>query len=237
MRSFIKSATLGRAVSEIVIIIIGVLIAFQVEDWRAEQESLKQEAAQIAALRADFAENIVRLEELVSLQDDIVAAQTRLLRIIYDHDPRPDNDELVRIITTAQSFHRLKPVMGAYQAMVSSGDLRLLRDQELRAALADFAGTLGDGYEDEELGTQLRVQMFAAMSESIDILSVFSEDYGDFGSFLLRSKEPDFDALFGNQDYTNHIAILTVAESGQTRFYRDLLERARRITEILQRNT
>ena len=226
-------STAGRALAEIAIIIVGVLIAFQVENWRTERDSREQEAAQLAALRIDFLENISRLEEVIALEEGVVDAQSRLLRIANRVDPRPTDAELVGVIPEAQSFYRLKAVMGAYQSLVSSGDLRLLRNSELRAALAEFADTLGNGYEDEELGTLLRVQMFASMSKSINVLATFSPNYGGFEWLSEFSVDAEFELLLGNQDYLNHIAILSVAERGQLGFYEDLLELANRILVIL----
>ena len=223
----------GRALVEIAIIIVGVLIAFQVENWRSERDSREQEAAQIAALRDDFTENASRLRELIGRQEDILAAQSRLLRIAHQIEPKPGSDELAYLITTAQSFYRMKAVMGAYQSLVSSGDLRLLRNSELRSDLAEFVDTLGDGYDDEDLGTLLRVQMFASMSQSINVLTTFSPDYGGFDWLSEIDDDPDFDSLFANQDYLNHIAILAVAENGQLRFYSNLLELANRILDNL----
>ena len=97
-----------------------------------------------------------------------------------------------------------------------------------------FADTLGDGYEDEELATLLRVQMFAGMSQSADILSTFSANYGGFEWLAEANLSRDFDAFLGNQDYLNHVAILSVAERGQLYFYRNLLDLANRILDILE---
>ena len=224
----------GQSIAEIAIIIVGVLIAFQVENWRIDRDSVEQEAAQLAALRADFLENASRLREVIALQEKVVDAQSRLLRIASRIDPRPRKDELIQLITTSQSFYRLKAVMGAYRSLVSSGDMRLLRNSDLRAALAEFADTLGDGYEDEELGTLLRVQMFASMSKSVNVLTMFSANYGGFEWLPEIDEDPDFDSLLSNQDYSNHIAILAVAEAGQLGFYEDLLDLANRILGILE---
>jgi hypothetical protein len=64
--------------------------------------------------------------------------------------PRPSQDEIRDMFGHAQGYQRLEPMTGAYEAMVSSGDLRLLRDQELRhvaavlrhSELVPFLGTM-----------------------------------------------------------------------------------------------
>ena len=234
-KSDIRGIT-GRAIGEIAIIIIGVLIAFQFEDWRGERELREQEIAQLYALHADFTENVNRLQSVIDQQEEVVVSQTRLLRIIHGNQERPNEGALQKLVTDSFMFFRLEAVLGAYQSLVSSGDLRLIRDQRLRAAIAEFAGTLGDGYEDEELGTQLRVRLISEMSSSTELLAVLEPGFRARGSLPDSSYGPDFDALLDNRAYRNHLTILTFIESGQLRFYRGLLESAETIVGIVEQH-
>lgn len=229
-----RRAFFGRAAGEIVIIIVGVLIAFQFADWRVERESKEQELAQMAALQADFNENLRRLQNVLSLQEGLVASQKRLLGIIHGHEPRPDAETIKKLVTDSFRFFRLEAVMGADQSLVSSGDMRLLQDQDLRTSIAGFAGTLGDGYEDEGLGNQLRVRLFEEMTLSTDLLAVLEPGFRKEGSLPESSKDPDIEALLENRAYRNHLTVLAFTESGQLSFYQELNSKAQRIVENIE---
>jgi hypothetical protein len=234
-KSDIRGIT-GRAIGEIAIIFFGVLIAFQFEDWRDERELREQEIAQLYALHADFIENINRLQSVIERREVAVASQTRLLGIIHGNQDKPNEGTLKKLVTDSFMFFRLEEVLGAYQALVSSGDLRLIRDRRLRTAIAGFAGTLGDGYEDEKLGLQVRVRLLSEMSSSTDLLAVLEPSFRAFGSLPDSAYDPDFKALLDNRAYRNHLALLTFIESGQLDFYRSLLTSAKAIVGIVEQN-
>lgn len=223
--------------AELSVIVLGVLIAFQVDEWRSERELREQEIAQLYALHDDFTENVKRLESVIDQQEnEVVASQTRLLGIIHGNEDKPNEEVLKKLVTNSFKFFRLEEVLGAYEALVSSGDLRLIRDRRLRAAIAEFAGTLGDGFEDEELGTQLRVRLISEMSSSTDLLAVLEPSFRANGSLPESAYDPDFDALLNNRAYRNHLSILTYIESGQLSFYRRLLVSARTIVDMVEQN-
>lgn len=235
-KSDIRGVT-GRAIGEIAIIIIGVLIAFQFEDWRGERELREQEIAQLYALQADFIENVNRLQSVIDRQEVVVSSQIRLLEVIHGHQDMPDEEVLKKLVTDSFMFFRLEEVLGAYQALVSSGDLRLIRDRRLRAAIAEFAGTLGDGYEDEELGLHTRVRLISEMSSSTELLAVLDPSFrATFGTLPDSGYDPDFNALLKNRAYRNHLTLLTFIESGQLDFYRGLLASAETIVGIVEQN-
>ncbi len=212
------------------------MIAFQVEEWRGEREQREQETAQLYALHADFIENVKRLQRVIDRQEVVVASQTTLLGIIHGHQAIPDQETLKKLATDSFMFFRLEEVLGAYQALVSSGDLRLIRDRSLRAAIAEFAGTLGDGYEDEQLGLQVRVRLLSEMSSSTEFLAVLAPGFRADGSLPESAYDPDFKALLDNREYRDHLALLTYIENGQLRFYRGLLARAEKIVGIVEQN-
>jgi hypothetical protein len=217
-------------------IVASILLAFAIDAWWDERELREQEIAQLYALHADFTENVKRLQDVIDWQEVVVASQTRLLGIIHGHQDMPNEEALKKLVTDSFMFYRLEEVLGAYQALVSSGDLRMIRDRKLRAAIAEFAGTLGDGYEDEELGLRLRVRLLSEMSSSTEILAVLEPSFRADGSLPDSAYDPDFNALLDNRDYRNHLAILTYIENGQLYFYLGLLDSAKTIVGIVEQN-
>jgi hypothetical protein len=217
-------------------IVASILLAFAIDALWDERELREQEIAQLHALHADFTENVKRLQRVIDRQNEFVASQARLLEIIHDHQDLPNEEALKKLVTESFMFTRLDAVLGAYQALVSSGDLRMIRDRNLRTAIAEFVGTLGDGFEDEKLGLETRVRLLSEMSSSTDLLAVLEPRFRAFGSLPDSAFEPDFKALLDNRAYRNHLAILTYIESGQLDFYRRLLVSAETIVGIVEQN-
>jgi len=217
-------------------IVASILLAFAIDALWDERELREQEIAQLHALHADFTENVKRLQRVIDRQEEFVASQARLLEIIHGHQDMPNEEALKKLVTESFMFSRLEEVLGAYQALVSSGDLRMIRDRKLRAAIAEFVGTLGDGYEDEKLGLQVRVRLLSEMSSSTDLLAVLQPSFRAFGSLPDSAFDPDFKALLDNRAYRNHLALLTFIESGQLDFYRGLLASAETIVGIVEQN-
>ncbi len=61
--------------SELFVVVLGILVAFQVDEWRSERELQEQENAQLYALHADFTENVKRLEGVIDRQEKEVKKQ------------------------------------------------------------------------------------------------------------------------------------------------------------------
>jgi len=191
-----------RVLSELIVIAVGVLIAFQVESWRDSVQSRQREQAQLVALAADFNENVARLRDVEAFQRRALGAYREVLAIGTRDVPMPRPDSAYMLFRRVRQFARFEPVTGAYDAMVSSGDLRLLQSQELRAQLAAFVGAAGDGYEDEGLAELLRAEFtllgarmipMGPMTQGLVTVESFGDDATQYEG---ERPQIDFEPLF-----------------------------------------
>lgn len=65
-RPVFDGATLRRLAAEFVIIVVGVLVAFAVEDWQANREQRQQALRLIGTMEADIAASVDDLREAAS---------------------------------------------------------------------------------------------------------------------------------------------------------------------------
>lgn len=232
-----------RVLGDLIVIVAGVLIAFQVENWRENVQARQREQAQLVALAADFEENAARLRDAESFQRRALRAYGRVLAIGNGDAPMPPADSAYRDFRHIRQFARLEPVTGAYDAMVSSGDLRLLQSQELRAELAAFAGAAGDGYEDEGLAELLRAEFtllgartvpMGRMTRGLGTVESFGDDEIQYET---QDPQIDFEPLFTDQTYLGLAIELGEIETRVLRYFEDLHARTNRILEIIQAET
>ena len=214
-------------------IIVGVLIAFQVENWREERASLEREQAQLEALTADFEENAERLDDAMSFQGRTLRAHGRIFEIATGGDPMPPPDSAQDLFRLSRQFARFEPVTGAYDAMVSSGDLRLLRSGELRAELAAFVGAVGTGYEDAALGDLLRSQLMRRAAEIVPLARLIPPGVARATSFSGGGQGADLTALFQDQVFVGLLVELGGIEGRTQLYFGDLADRTNRILELL----
>jgi len=228
-----------RVLSELIVIVAGVLIAFQVETWRDDVQTRQREQAQLVALAADFNENAARLRDAEAFQRRALLAYHEVLAIGAGDAPMPPPDSAYTLFRHIRQFARFEPVTGAYDAMVSSGDLRLLQSQELRAHLAAFAGAAGDGYEDEGLAELLRAEFTLVGARTIPMARltqglVTAESFGDDETqYETQHPQIDFEPLFTDRTYLGLAVELGEIENRVLRYFEDLHTRADRILEII----
>jgi sensor c-di-GMP phosphodiesterase-like protein len=124
-------------VAEFVVIIVGVLVALAIDEWRdtlqaeeREQEYLRQLAADLRATRDMFAE---AAED--NAQSENAAAR---LTEIFESDSDVELNEVRRLLAEARYFNNPVPILGTAEALVSTGDLRLIGNSRVRSELTRY---------------------------------------------------------------------------------------------------
>lgn len=204
---------------EVLIVIVGVVVGFQISAWGQERDLADREAAQMSALREDFVANREQLTSVIASLKRITSSHREMLRVIHGESPRPAPDSLVVLVNTTFEFRRFEPVLGAYDAMVNAGDVRLLSDPDLRSHLAQFADKAEAGFEDEEQATAIRVGLLTYLAENGDILAVVRPSWRATVGFPTSTMPMDFDSLLSDPEFSSYVTGLAFMEAQVLYFY------------------
>ncbi|MCK5944085.1 MAG: hypothetical protein KAI24_19020, partial [Planctomycetes bacterium] len=139
---------------ELVIVVLGVLIAFQVTSWGQEWGDRRKEQTYLRQLAADLAETEQTTELIhadVTVWDEAAA---RLLRA-WRTPERPRMEEVMRLLGMTLRTSRVRTVDGTAQALIATGDLALIRDDALRSAIT--ANSSEDGHQVRAMDLQLEI--------------------------------------------------------------------------------
>ena len=140
----------GWLAAELTIVVLGVLIALQVEAWRGGKEAERLETAQLIALHADLRENRVRVDTIRVLQEKVVEAGKTMLSLHGQSAGQVAPDSVANLIAWALRWEGYEPLSSAYDVMVNSGDITRVNDEMLLRELAKFFGEVRAGFEDHE---------------------------------------------------------------------------------------
>src|SRR5215831_3253010 len=112
MRKITLSRKLLRDMREVVIVTIGIMIAFGLNAWWEYHKERRIEQVQLRALRTDFEANIDRLKYIIAREEGIQSASRQLLNLTKGDKPQPAQDvfDLLNQVFTSARF---EPVMGA----------------------------------------------------------------------------------------------------------------------------
>ena len=123
---------------DFVIVVFGVFIGIQVSNWNTAHDDRETEQVILERLGSDFAK-IVETEthyletaELAAAGSDILLEKT-VARTLPD-----DSASLCQLLNPPRAFRPAPPPSATYEQLVANGDMRLIRNETLRVALAEF---------------------------------------------------------------------------------------------------
>ncbi len=132
------------AIGEIVLVVIGILIAVSINNWNEERKEIVQEQKILLQLKSEFNKNLKQLEEKISMRLDINHASTKLLGYI-DHPEFVEIDSIIFQLSFLQTDPTFDPIKNN---LIESGNLHLIRHDSLKLKLTNWST---DVYQLQEL--------------------------------------------------------------------------------------
>lgn len=138
-----------RVITEGTIIVVSILLAFWIDAWWSEQQTRSEEKEAIEQLIEDFRANAEHLGTIRGMHEAALdAAYEILARGGYggESTSTATTAELVYFSLRAWTFD---PLLGGTNSLIQSGKLNILRNSELRVALAGWPDLVRDLTDDE----------------------------------------------------------------------------------------
>ena len=125
-------------VLEILIVVIGLFIGLQVDDWNQRRIDRSTEAAYLRELLEDFEANRASLEKTSQRLETILRNTNALLGQSVLEEPDWTIAQLNDAFVWTQNMPAFIAVVRTYINLKGSGDLRLIRNRELKNDLAQY---------------------------------------------------------------------------------------------------
>ncbi|NIX66013.1 hypothetical protein HB672_13870 [Gaetbulibacter sp. S0825] len=158
------------AIGEIILVIIGILMALQINNWNIESNNKTIEKQLLISLQKDFTETKDNLQNTIKLQSNVVKLSKTLMQHYITKNIELSKDSIYKMLTTgAQSFWRIEPTIGTYQSMLGSGDSKLIQSQKLVQQMTRFYGEISYGFEDHDVCMDIIMGILNDLAEHITL--------------------------------------------------------------------
>lgn len=133
----------GLILAELILIVAGVLIALAVDAWNDDRLEARNERLYVQQLLEDLDETDRQFAAASQRNLEPGRANAQLLAG-FRSPPYPSNDSTRAWLARVSFIDNPVPVVGTAEALVSTGDLRLLRNLESRAAITRWMSRVRD---------------------------------------------------------------------------------------------
>ena len=123
------------AIGEIVLVVIGILIALQINNWNETKKLHKRELALLSELNSNLEINIINLENDIIKQNKSIKSFNYILSL--PHNNMPYNDSIPDYLFDIDYTPDVILVSSAFQTLKSSG-LELIQSDSLRMAIVNL---------------------------------------------------------------------------------------------------
>ena len=125
------------AIGEIVLVVIGILIALQINNWNEDQKSRKKELTYLENIRADLLMNIDELNTFIDSRNSCIASCDVLLDF-YNENKELDLQDFNSNALNVMIWFPFIQHDNTYQELLNSGNLAMISNKDIKTGLQDM---------------------------------------------------------------------------------------------------
>jgi len=165
---------LKYALGEIVLVVIGILIALQINNWNEQRKTDIKEQILLRSLRQEFIHNREELNTVIEITRNNIKGAGEFASILSPEETNLSDAEIATYWNNALRREAIyRPGLGVLNEAINSGNLSVIKNSELRNILFSFDAELQQLRKQEEVVFDVRMKCY-------DIL----RNYGSFRKLL-----------------------------------------------------
>ncbi|WP_228852917.1 DUF6090 family protein [Aegicerativicinus sediminis] len=140
---------LTYAIGEIVLVVIGILIALQINNWNQERLNKKQEHQILSQLLKEYTSNLKQINQKIEIRKEMLNSCFRLLQYQNEKPESIDQDSLDAFLFRITIRPTFDPELSVSNELINSGKLYLIENTDLRNNVSSYSSFLSELNEEE----------------------------------------------------------------------------------------
>jgi hypothetical protein len=183
---------LGYALGEILLVVIGILIALSINNWNDERKERDKLDGYLATIRKNIESDTVRIKSMQSRYELLHQSANEHMQMVLLGSL--NEATIIRSLNVLAEQYLIIDQSG-FESLKSSGLIEKLQGTQLEDALFDYYNSYKTAYQEElslnQFIERLEARLFEISSEEvIDVLRwIYANQYPDVGSFSLPKQK------------------------------------------------
>ena len=123
------------AIGEIVLVMIGILLALQINNWNEHRKDRLKEQVILKQLKEDYQADLNQLEEKMEMRNTIIKSAYGIFNAM-DHPDEVSRDSLIKDIADMSDDPTFDPIQNN---LINSGNLSLITNEKLKRLLSNWS--------------------------------------------------------------------------------------------------
>ncbi|MFH6604205.1 DUF6090 family protein [Maribacter algicola] len=229
---------LAYALGEIVLVVIGILIALAINNSQQKKTLAKKEQTYLKGLKNEFEISRVKLTRLVEVNKRNYLGAKQILDYTADQNQLPTEAIFSNLLFKSFSYDiAFNPNNSLLNEMINSGSLKDISNTELRIQLTNWISTLDDiSGQEEDLDNQRKKVLDMFRSDENSIRTIFEHANPDQQiSFPKREDGISNLKLLRSVAFENNIFMFYLTSySTETSHYNPLMDDLNVILELIE---
>ena len=192
------SSYLLYAIGEILLVVIGILIALQINNWNENNQEEKKQTYYLQSLKSDLQANDAELERVIKYSQRTISLADSLLRLSEKSLENIELKGLTTQILNAGNYSIFKNKSTTVRELMATGDLKLIKSDSLRSYVANWESEIEDIRSYELPNTENSQSYFKFVMKHLDV-------------YKGKLNKPPLDLpmlaqLFANREFMNGLA-------------------------------
>ena len=205
------------AIGEIILVVIGILIALQINNWNETRKERAQEQELLAQLQSEFKSNLEQLDQKIKMRKDMISASLKLLHYV-DYPETRHTDSILKHLVYTVIAPTFDPIVND---AISSGRIQLIQNVSLKEKLSRWTSEVIQVTEEEQVWDHYRLNNYIPTIEKTglyrnmmnkywrnDLLSSFHLDVGTETKLTIGNSKKDLNItkIIDRIEFENYFA-------------------------------
>ncbi len=132
------------AIGEILLVVIGILIALQINNWNENRKELAKEQLILQSLENNL---VFNLQELKTTLESTIEGYNATLQLLESIKPEYSNTKIFVIdslLAIMLKYYTYDPATGALEEIINSGELNIIQNENLKTQVSNWSSVISD---------------------------------------------------------------------------------------------